>query len=218
MGLFSRIQEGFNRIRDTRLGGAPETSPQTDLPLDHQLSFRSDAGDTWQFDGQHVLQNGADVEEKVDHPRAGVRDWEDISASLNIYKDVVHHRAPSRFARLVAAIDRIQGRILFHMKRIFDEKMGAVQLRWGDGAALLNNVNIRALMALYHVRPTEKARRYLDGLKSKLALILSGAHASPAYARVRPLAQDLYDEITDSLARPTLDCPRLSARVGSRSL
>jgi hypothetical protein len=218
MSFISRIRDGLDRIRGADLGDASDVSTRTDLPLDHQLTFRSDAGDTWQFDGHHVLQDGEDVEEKVDHPKAGVRDWEDVSARLAIYKNVVQRRAPSRFARLAAAIDRIHGRILFHMKRVFDEKMGAVQLRWGDGRALLNNVNIRALMALYHVRPTEKARRYLDGLKTKLGLILSGAHASPAYARVQGLAQDLYDEITDSLAVPTIDRPRLPQRSSARTV
>jgi hypothetical protein len=192
-----------------RTGRSNEAPARTDLPLDHQLHFCSDSGESWQFTGQQILRNHDDIEVAVDHPTAGVRDWEDISAGLTTYKAVVHQRAPGRFARLSAVCDRVQGRILHHMKRVFDEKMGAVTLRWGDGTALLNNVNVRALMALYHVRPTAKARRYLDGLKSKLALILSGADASPAYARVRGLAQDLYDEITDSLAVPAFDCPRL---------
>lgn len=216
MGLISRIRDGLDRVRGGDLGEA--TSSRSDLPLDHQLTFRSDAGDTWQFDGQHVMHNGEDVEEEIGEPRAGVREWEDVSASLDIYKGVVYRRAPSRFARLAAAIERIQGRILTLMKRVFDEKMGALTLRWGDGRALLNNVNVRALMAMYHVRPTEKARCYLDGLKRKLGLILSQAHVSPAYARVHSLAQDLYDEITDSLEVPAFDRPRLPGRTGTDGL
>lgn len=212
MGLISRIRDGLDRVRGGDLG---ETTSCSDLPLDHQLTFRSDAGDTWQFDGNHVMVNGEDVEEEIDRPKAGVRDWNDISSSLSIYKDVVYRRAPSRFPRLSAVIDRIHGKILGLMKRVFDEKMGALQLRWGDGRALLNNVNVRALMALYHVRPTEKARRYLDGLKAKLALILTSSHASPAYARVQGLAQDLYDEITDSLEVAPIDRPRLPQRTGT---
>ncbi len=213
MSFISRIRDGLDRVRGGDLGDA--TTSCSDLPLDHQLTFRSDAGDAWQFDGNHVMRNGEDVEDEIDKPKAGVRDWEDISSTLNIYKDVVYRRAPSRFPRLSAVIDRIQSKVLSLMKRVFDEKMGAVSLRWGDGHALLNNVNVRALMALYHVRPTEKARRYLDGLKAKLALILASSHASPAYARSQSLAQDLYDEITDSLELPTIDRPRLPQRTGT---
>lgn len=215
MSWISKIRDGLGGVRGNVRS---DNAPRTDLPLDHQLTFHSDAGDTWQFDGQHVMHNGDDVEDAIERPQAGVRDWEDISASLNIYKDVVHGRAPTRFARLAAAIERIQNRILSLMKRVFDEKMGAVSLRWGDGHALLNNVNIRALMAMYHVRPTAKARRYLDGLKRKLGLILSQAHVSPAYSRVQGLAQDLYNEITDSLEIPAFDYPRLPQRTGTDGL
>lgn len=215
MSLISRIRGGLDRVRGGDLG---EATPRSDLPLDHQLTFRSDAGDAWQFDGQHVMHNGEDVEEEIERPKMSVRDWEDVSASLSIYKDVVFRRAPSRFARFAAAIDRVQGRILMLMKRVFDEKMGALTLRWGDGRALLNNVNVRALMAMYHVRPTEKARCYLDGLKRKLGLILAQGHASPAYASVNSLAQDLYDEITDSLEIPAYDRPRLPGRTGTDGL
>lgn len=216
MGLISRIRDGLDRVRGGDLGEAAPS--RSDLPLDHQLTFRSDAGDTWQFDGQHVMHNGEDVEDEIERPLAGVREWEDVSASLDTYKGVVYRRAPTRFARLAAAIERIHGRILTLMKRVFDEKMGALTLRWGDGRALLNNVNVRALMAMYHVRPTDKARRYLDGLKRKLGLILSQAHVSPAYARVHGLAQDLYDEITDSLEVPAFDRPRLPGRTGTDGL
>lgn len=212
MGLISRIRDGLDRVRGGDLGEATSCS---DLPLDHQLTFRSDAGDAWQFDGNHVMHNGEDVEDEIENPNAGVRDWDDITSRLNTYKDVVYRRAPARFPRLAAVIDRIQGKILGLMKRVFDEKMGALTLRWGDGRALLNNVNVRALMALYHVRPTEKARRYLDGLKAKLALILASSHASPAYARSQSLAQDLYDEITDSLQMSPIDRRRLPARTGT---
>lgn len=216
MGLISRIREGLGRIRGGDLEGvAPSRS---DLPLDHQLTFRSEAGDTWQFDGHHIMHNSEDVEDAIERPCAGVRDWEDASAGLDLYKDAVFRRAPTRFERLAAAVMRVQGRILTLMKRVFDEKMGAVNLRWGDGRALLNNVNVRALMAMYHVRPTEKARRYLDGLKQKLGLILSHAHVSPAYARVHSLAQDLYDEITDSLEVPAFDRPRLPGRSSTDGL
>ncbi len=212
MGILSRVRGGLDRVRG---GNIEETAPSlTDMPLDHQLSFRSDGGDSWQFDGWHVMHNGEDVEDEIERPRSGVKEWEDISVGLGTYKDVVFRRAPTRFERLAAAISRIQGRILALMKRVFDEKMGAVNLRWGDGRALLNNVNVRALMAMYHVRPTEKARRYLDGLKQKLGLILSQAHVSPAYTRVNRLAQDLYDEITDSLEVPAFDRPRLYGRTG----
>lgn len=212
MSFISRIREGLGRVRGGDLG---DVTSRSDLPLDHQLTFRSDAGDAWQFDGQHVMHNGEDVEEEIERPKASVRDWEDISASLSIYKDVVSRRAPTRLARLAAAVERVQGRILLLMKRVFDEKMGALTLRWGDGRALLNNVNVRALMAMYHVRPTEKARCYLDGLKRKLGLILAQGHVSPAYARVNSLAQDLYDEITDSLQVPAYDRLRLPRRTGT---
>ncbi|PIR20106.1 MAG: hypothetical protein COV45_09040 [Deltaproteobacteria bacterium CG11_big_fil_rev_8_21_14_0_20_47_16] len=217
MSWISHIRERVERVRGSKTTGT-EKATRTDLPLDHQLSFNSDTGDTWQFDGNHIMRNGDDVEECIENPKSSVKEWQDVSAGIDQYKAHVFARAAARYARLVQVADRIQSRIMFHMKRIFDEKMSAVQLRWGDGAALLNNVNVRALMAMYHVRPTEKAKCYLNGLRAKLGLILSGAHASPAHARVKDLAQDLYDEITDSLSVSTIDHRCLPAPGGRRPI
>lgn len=197
------------RLNPVAAPTAPQASSRT--ALDHQLTLRSETGDHWQFDGHHILCNGQTVEAAMSATGAGVSEWQQLSAGLKSYQDAVHQRAPERYAAVAQAANGSQSALSLQLKRAFDEKTSGLRVQATPEAMLLNGVNVRALTVLYQVRPTEKAKKYLEGVQSKLALILNNPQSSPHLAQMRERVQVLYHDLSQALSSPTIDQRRLPA-------
>lgn len=197
--------------------GVDHTSPE-DLPLDHQLTFRRGADEEWKFKDGHIFVNEVDVEEVLDYGSRNVRLWCGVSEALMEYRDEVLCRGGRNRSRFFARIGAIQDKVLCNMKRLYDEKTDGIYLSLGDGEVLFNNFNVRAFLAMYHLRPTEKARKFLFGLKSKLALILVNRNGTPQYERVHRVIQQLYEEVLGALDIPPIETRRLSSDFGHKSV
>jgi hypothetical protein len=155
------------------------------------------------------------VEHLVDENPNDTRLLSAITDAVSEYRDIVYKKSAYQYENVNKSAERILDKVLCNMKRIYDEKTGGVCLRWGDGACLINNVNVRAFLALYHIRPTEKARRFLVGLKSRLALILCNKGCSPHYERVAQVVKSLYNEVDDAIHTSPIDGRYLSGGRGN---
>lgn len=200
MGYINKVRDKL-RIRSVGRGSSRsiEDGP-TDLPLDHQLTFKRNVDEEWTFRGGHVYVNDMDVEDLIDYDSRDVRLWCGVSEGVEDYKGDVVGRDGAKKSQFLARANCIQDKVLFNMKRLYDEKTDGFYLTLGDGEFLFNNFNVRAFLAMYHMRPTEKARRFLFGLKSKLALILVNRNGTPQYERVHRVVQRLYQEVVDALS------------------
>lgn len=189
-----RVDRGEKRVREHAGRG-----------VDHCCTYACAPGEEWSFDGQAVCLNGTDVETCLERGEEEVATWCGLIDGLAEYQEWARvHRAP-QLERLAHVIAGLQERALGQLRRIYEEKVGGMAIRWGDGQVLLNNVNIRAMLAMYHVRPTTKARRFLEGLRHKLALILCDQTISPHLARAQRAVQDIYHDLCASLAHPPVD-------------
>lgn len=195
------INRMIQRFRKAVAGGRSDPVDNTleDLPLDHQLTFTRGAAERWSFKEGRILLNGQDVEEMIDSSRNDVRFQSAVSEAVSEYQDFVWKRGCDSYDKFLTRADSIQDKILFNMKRIYDEKTGGVRFGYGQGGFLLNNINIRAIIALYQIRPTEKARRFLCGLKAKLNLILANKNGSPNFDRINNVIRSLCNEVDDAL-------------------
>ena len=215
MSEINRIRERFRRITD--LKSEASATNASDLPIDHQLTFQRDAGEQWTFRDGHIYLNDEDIEDLLNEARDDVKFQSAVSDAVSEYRELVWKKGNGSFAKFSVRADAIQDKILCNMKRIYDERTGGVRLAWGDGACLLNNLNVRAILAMYHIRPTEKARKFLKGLKSKLALILVNKNGSPHFERVNSVVKSLYNEVDSALDKTPIDGCYLPCHNGHNS-
>lgn len=216
MNYIGKIRDRLNiRGRGKQESGA--VFGTNDLPLDHQLTFKRDANEEWSYRDGHVFVNGVDIDDVLYYEAKDVRLWCSVSEAISDYKDEVTRRADHNVSKFIFKIDSLQDKVLGNMKRLYDEKMDGYYLTFGDGEMLLNNFNVRAFLALYHMRPTEKARKFLEGLKSQLALILV-SKSCRQQQRVPGVLQQIYEEVLIALEIPPIETRRLAADFGNKSL
>ena len=192
------------RTRDIRPRGrvgrpvTPAGTPSLPPP-DRDLSYYEE-GMRWNFSRGKILLDGLDVNELVSGSDVEVSSWLGIAGGLDNYrkKILASARPQDQFTRFEAVIEALLGKIFGRVKRVYDQK--TTGLRWSleEGQLILNGINVRSLLALYRVRKTEKARKFLEGLRDKLALLLQ----NPAGEKIREMVQDLHAELVEELREP----------------
>jgi hypothetical protein len=217
MSIISRLNERFRKSEIAKRDSSSITENDSDLPLDHQLSFQRDFEEGWSYHDGHIYLNDEDIETTLDENSNDVKFQSAVSDAISEYRDLVWKRGNGHFPKFAVKADAVQEKILNNMKRIYDERTGGLRLSWGDGGYLLNNLNIRAIIAMYHVRPTEKARKFLNGLKAKLALILVNKNSSPHYERASKVVKTLYDEVDNAISQTPIDGRYLPAHNANNS-
>ncbi|MBI2346709.1 MAG: hypothetical protein HYV03_07525 [Deltaproteobacteria bacterium] len=190
------------RIRTEVNPSAAQPSGQP--PVDPLCTYRPLPGEEWTFDGQHIFLNSHDVSDWLKEDQE-VGLWCGLIDALETYRDWADSRNAPQRGRLASVVWGLQELTMGNLRRVYEEKIGGMSIRWGDGHCLLNNINVRAMLAMYHWRPTSRARRFLEGLRHKLALILCHPPISPHGARAEEMARGLYDDICASLATPPID-------------
>lgn len=216
----------INRIRDRlkvrpsfgRTDGAISRDAD-DLPLDHQLTFKRGVDEKWTFKDGHIYVNDdIDIEDILDYQSRDVRLWCGISEAVAEYRAFVLSKNGGRKDGFLERVDRIQEKVLGHMKRLFDEKTDGMCLSFGNGEVFFNNFNVRAFIAMYYVKPTKKARQFLISIKSKLALILVNKSDTPQHERVRRVIQQLYEEVLGALEIPPIEARCITSGCVDKSL
>lgn len=201
--MVSPIRDYLERWRTT--GSGRRQSGSASQATDACCTFQRAPGEEWSFDGQSVLLNGRDVSDLLDGGDGEVSTWCGVIDALGEYRSFADARPFSQKGRLTGVIGGLQERALSQLGRVYDEKMGGIAVKWGDGQLLINNVNVRAMLAMFHVRPTNKAKKFLEGLKNKLSLILCNQTTNHHVARAQEVVRELYDEVCSSLATPAID-------------
>lgn len=215
MSLFNKI---YGRGKRVEAGSCESNRTEfSDLPLDHQLTFDREAGEKWSFKDGNICLNDEEIEGLLDEERNNVSFQSGVSDALSEYKEVVREKGNGHFKKFSLQAEALQGKILSNMKRIYDECTGGVKLSWGDGVALLNKVNVRAVLAMYHIRPTQKARCFLKGLKEKLALILVNKNGNPQFERINGVVRELCKEVDLALNETPIDGAYLPINNGDTS-
>jgi len=208
----SQIRKIYERFKG---GGARKTESavprESGLSPDHQVNgYQRGPDEHWNFKDGRIYVNDEDVEHLVDKNPNDTKLLSAITDAVSEYRDVIYKKSAYQYGNVNKSAERILDKVLCNMKRIYDEKTGGVSLRWGDGAYLINSLNVRAFLAFYYVRPTEKARRFLVGLRSRLALILCNKGCSPHYERMARVARALYNEVEDAIHTTPIDGRYLS--------
>jgi len=213
--MMNQINRILNKIREGGLrSDSGSRASESDLPVDHQLTFNRDANERWTYKNGQIFVNNEDIEELVREEQNNVRFQVGVSEALSEYKTQLSKKKFRDFGKFCLKVDTIQGTILSNMRRIFDEKTRGVRMNLNEGNCLLNNVNIRAFIAMYKIHPTLKAYKFLRNLKSKLALILVNKGGSAHFDRLAKIVKDLYNEVDGALQQTPIDGLFLAAGSG----
>ena len=194
-------------------GGKTERSHETDLPLDHQLTFNPEPDQRWTFDhGRGVCINDCNVQELVHDNPNDVGMLCGLSHGLYSYQQFVWSKGGKGNAQFNGTVTSLQHVVLGRLGRIYDTITGGMSVTLEGEDLWLNNINVRSVLKLFALRPTEAARRYLEGLRDKVGLIISRRQTSSKYDALLDEARRVYDEINIVLS--TVPCsgpPRLCA-------
>ena len=181
--------------------------------LDRDLTVYRN-GVRWSFEGGRVLIDGYDASLIVTHDPSDATSWMGLAEGLTEYRKRVSclDREKNQFLKFEAAIESLLAKILGRLKKVYDQKISGISWNLENGQLILNGINIRSFLALYRLRKTDKAVRFLRGLKQKLALILENRQESPDNERIHDVVEDLYREIEDELG-DSAKTPRASRRL-----
>jgi len=218
MSYIDRIRSGLRNIRLRTTGSSsPDVREDSDLPLDHQLTFRRDGGEKWTYrDGRIFINDDIDVEDLIDYESRDVGLWCGVSSSISEYRAFVIKKGGAK-GEFLARTDAIQQKILRNMKRLLDEKSQGYLLDIQDDDLVLNNFRVRAFLTMYHFKPTAKARKFLLALRSKLALILASKGANAGGNENLDLIKKVYEEVLSALEIQPIESRRLAAGCGDSS-
>lgn len=192
--------------------------PERPLPPyvpDRELTYFRE-GVKWSFSEGKIWINGYDANRLITTNPADIGYWMGLAEGLSDYRKRIAAaaREMDQFAKFRAVVEALLGKILGRLKRVYDQKVSGLSWSFENGQLILNGINIRSFLALYRIRKTDKARRFLRGLKGKLALLLENRRESPDYERIRHVVEELHREIDEELAADSEDkAARTSRRL-----
>lgn len=193
----------INRIRNqpnkVRYGEGERTEGASDLPPDHRLTFCPARDEKWTFEGDHVCFNGFDANELINESGSDVQYLCGLSAALDQYRQHIWGNGGKSAAKFNGTVNALLEKILGRLGSIYDGIFSGVRFEYSGSGFWVNDVNISAVLKLYKLRPTCKARCYLVGLRNKLGLIISAQNGSARYDGILGKAEKLFNEISRTL-------------------
>ena len=202
----------IDRIRDlpnkVRFRSDKRTEGATDLPLDHRLTFSPSTDEKWTFEDEHIFFNGFDANDLINESGTDVHYLSGLSAALDQYRQFVWMRGGKSAAKFNGTVNALLEKILGRLGGIYEGMFSGVHFEYNGGDFWINGVNINAVLKLYKLRPTRKARCYLVGLRNKLGLLLSSQSGSHRCDGVAAEAERIFSEIAmalDSIAPDDAD-------------
>lgn len=212
-GYINKLRKLYPRPGVSKGG---RTERKTDLPLDHRLTFSPSFDEKWTFDEERKISlNDIDVKDVMTEGGGSVGVLCGLFQGLSDYQDHVWKKGGKGFEKFNGTVDSLKSTIQGRLGHIYDNITGGICFEFSNEDFWINNINVRSVLCLYRIKPTEKARCYLAGLRNKLGLILSRRRTSSRYDGVSDRAQGLYDEISLALEYIPPDAP-LCLADGSR--
>lgn len=210
----------IKRIPKVQKLDLPDTRIDRNLPRIRTL-LKPAAG-KWVFKNGQILFKGQDVGKLLE--QAGKKPtafWSSLAAELEVFRNyyirkkgkkrkrkvqgkvVVELVDPSgELGRLSALVDAYIGKIMRLIKRKYDETAdGLSYCLDDDGQLTLNGMNVNAFIDMARRYPSDKARKFLKGLKNRLGIILSNKSHNPNYDKIKEATDSLFNEIDQEIEK-----------------
>lgn len=195
-----RIRDRFKGTRVSPVKGV-KGRPQRATP--QAIRGFKRAGQTWSYTDSHVLLDGYDVNSMISEDEVTVGTLVGLASGLDSYKRKVM-ASPRQYAgaaHFIALVDALLEKIMGKVKKIYDDKMFGLSWKLKDNQLIVNGVNITSFLALYRVRKTDKAYRFLKGLSKKVDTIIANPSGSIRNEKARASLLRLKEAIDKELAK-----------------
>lgn len=206
MRIRDRIQR--SRVRPAR---GPRERPSAPPP-DPFFTFQR-FGQTWTFSGGKVMLDGYDINPMISEEEPTISTLIGLASGLGDYKKRVGslRKKAHSTGKLLGMIDALLEKILGRVKKVYDEKMYGLSWTLKDNELIVNGVNVHSFLALYRVRKTRKAKKFLKGIKNKVDMLIANKAGSWRNEKVRRRILAIQREIDEELAQdaPTSNTRRL---------
>lgn len=178
--------------------------------LDSDLTLRVD-GELWQFQEGELKLKGHALAELMKFENIEIGGWLGLASGLYEYRKQVtrilrlQHKEEQEVSVLSLfekTVENFLHQILKQIKKAYDQKMLGMEWSLETGRQLiLNGINVRSFLAMYRVRKTDRAKKYLRGLRVRLEALLSSRTDSSDSENMRELLEELHHEMLDILER-----------------
>lgn len=201
----------------------PETKVDRNLPRISQ-PIKLSSGQ-WQFHQGRILINGQDMgtllQETNLQPAAF---WSQLATDLNEFLDQQLRQASGKkrnkkmgrkeveidddidptgeLGQIAGLVEAYIAKIMRILKRKYDEKTDGLSYSLDtDGQLILNGMNVTSFVDMAGRYPSNKARLFLQGLKNRLAIILSNKSNNSNYEKIRDATLRLFSDIDLEIKR-----------------
>lgn len=210
--MISKLRDYLETYRILPKGRARVRSgaQQERAPLDAKYTYRPGPEEEWTIEGRHVHYNGEAVDDLLG--RCSIGECCHLIDSLASYRDWLFHRRAPRGPQLRQILDGAMTRVMKKVHRRYSQRMCGMDVSIDGDRLYLNRLDVAALLSMFSTRPTSKARRFLENIQQKLALIIRSESDNPKTARTTSVVRSVYHELAQALTRETIDQLCLPAR------
>lgn len=202
---FSRIR--LSDILRGRFSGSQE-EPQN-------LSYRPNQQEHYTFEQGRLLLNGTDLEHLVEEEEVQVVLLACLAGAVDEYRHKVWNLYGTDFRRFNEVTQGLLGRISEKLGQSYQAISVGLKIRHQNGRLWINDIDPKVVLTLFLSAPTKERRGYLQGVYSKLALILEGKAGSSLSNGVLQSVQRLFIQVSKALHETKMDdgVPLLAAAV-----
>ncbi|MBU4484357.1 hypothetical protein KKA47_02935 [bacterium] len=168
--------------------------------FDHkgQHRFIRSQNEAWSFDGR-ILLNGYDVRTLIDGEQKDTSFWRSLMTGLDVYRKEMWSSKIHDYVLLDSVVNDLMERLMYKIGNRYEEKINGLGCKMEGKAFYINNINVKAVLAMYRVRPTKKAQVFLRGVSSKLYLIMNGKSVTSQKYHLYRAVKELYEEVVSAI-------------------
>ena len=191
-----------DRIRGSRVEPArgPKGRPRPGKADPHFT--HKQAGHTWSYGDGKIFIDGHDINPVISEEEPTISTLVGLASGLGGYKKKVGTmgRRGASAGKLMGLIDALLEKILGKVKRVYDQKMYGLSWTLKNNELIINGISVQSFLALYRVRRTRKAKKFLKGLKKRVDMLVSNQARSSSNEKVRHKILAIQKEIDEELA------------------
>lgn len=180
-----------------------------------RLHFKRTDYEDYTFEEGKILLNGYDVEELINKGGVEIRLWDSLISAVDDYRKHVWLQYGTDSRDFNGKAQALLEKLLNKLTHSYDTMSGGLRVQFQGGRLWINDIDPKVVLSLFLSNPTEERRRYLESIKTKLALILAGKVGKSCSHGVLEEASRIYQQIHQSLENsPSASRVPLLAGVG----
>lgn len=171
----------------------------TAAPLPGRLSYQPSPHEEYSFENNRICLNGMDVLSMVEGGNIDVELLACLAGAVEEYRHAVWNRYGTNFKPFNAAVQGLLEKLFYKLGYAYETMTGGIRVQLQGGRLWINDIDPKVVLALFLSNPTDERRRYLEGIRTKLALILEGKAAKSSTHAVLEEARTIFIQIVKSL-------------------